>query len=59
VVEIYKIGSLAHGGFSNIYSDLDVAVLLNCSEPPGRMSELITEAKTLDSEYARSLSIEG
>ncbi len=24
LVEVYKIGSLAHGGFSQIYSDIDV-----------------------------------
>ncbi len=28
LVEAYKLGSLAHGGFSNIYSDIDVGLLL-------------------------------
>lgn len=57
LVEAYKLGSLAHGGFSAIYSDIDVGLLLNCSEPPERMSDLIAEAKTLDLEYGKKLSI--
>ena len=37
LVEAYKLGSLAHGGFSNIYSDIDVGLLLNCtSRQPDR-----------------------
>ena len=27
LVEAYKLGSLAHGGFSPIYSDIDVGLL--------------------------------
>jgi hypothetical protein len=57
LVEVYKLGSLAHGGFSNIYSDIDVGLLLNCNEPPAEMSAFITEAKTLDGEYGKKLSI--
>lgn len=57
LVEAYKLGSLAHGGFSNIYSDIDVGLVLNRSEPPNRMSEVIAEAKTLDAEYGKKLSV--
>ena len=57
LVEVYKLGSLAHGGFSNIYSDIDVGLLLNCSEPPAAVPALITEAKTLDAEYGKKLSV--
>jgi predicted nucleotidyltransferase len=57
LVEVYKLGSLAHGGFSDVYSDIDVGVLLNCTEPPAEMGALISEAKTLDSEYGKKLSI--
>ena len=57
LVDGYKLGSLAHGGFSNIYSDIDVGVLLNCTEPPAQMAELIAEAKILDAEYGKKLSI--
>ena len=57
LVEAYKLGSLAHGGFSNIYSDIDVGLLLNCSGPPEAMSTLIAATKTLDAEYGKKLSV--
>ena len=57
LVEAFKLGSLAHGGFSNIYSDIDVGLLLNSAEPPTEMAALIAEAKTLDGEYGKKLSI--
>ena len=40
LVEAYKLGSLAHGGFSDTYSDIDVGLLLNCGGPPERMSAI-------------------
>jgi len=57
LIGVYKLGSLAHGGFSKIYSDIDVGLLMNCREPPARMSELIAEAKLLDAEYGKKLSV--
>ena len=54
---VYKLGSLAHGGFSNSYSDIDVGLLLNCTAPPAEMNSLIAEAKTLDAEYGKKLSV--
>jgi len=57
LVEVYKLGSLAHGGFSNIYSDIDVGLLLKCTEPPETIIALIADAKTLDAEYGKNLSI--
>jgi len=57
LVEAYKLGSLAHGGFSNIYSDIDVGLLLNCSESPEAMSTLLAATKTLDAEYGKKLSV--
>ena len=57
LVDAYKLGSLAHGGFSNIYSDIDVGLLLNCSEPPETIGALIAEARTLDTEYGKKLSV--
>ncbi|MGB7947377.1 MAG: hypothetical protein WCH75_06825 [Candidatus Binatia bacterium] len=57
LVEVYRLGSLAHGGFSKIYSDIDVGLLLNSGQPPERMSELIAEAKLLDAEYGKKLSV--
>ena len=57
LVEIYKIGSLGHGGYSAIYSDIDVCLLLNSIAPPDGMAELIARAKALDGEYGRKLSV--
>lgn len=57
LVEAYKLGSLAHGGFSDIYSDIDVGLVLSCREPPPGMSELIAGAKALDPEYGKKLSM--
>jgi len=57
VVEIYQLGSLAHGGFSRLYSDIDVGVLLDGPVAPERMSELIAEAKALDPEHGKKLSV--
>ena len=57
LVEVYKLGSLAHGGFSAAYSDIDVGLLLNCAEPPVEMAEAIITAKDLNSEYGKKLSI--
>jgi len=57
LVEAYKLGSLAHGGFSDIYSDIDVGLVLNCHEPPLGMSELIAGAKALHPEYGKKLSM--
>jgi hypothetical protein len=57
LVEIYKLGSLAHGGFSQIYSDIDVGLLLSCRNPPSDMDVMISEAKGLDDEYGKKLSV--
>jgi len=57
LVEVYKIGSLAHGGFSQIYSDIDVGLILRCPNPPINMDRMIAEAKALDDEYGKKLSI--
>jgi hypothetical protein len=57
LVDAYKLGSLAHGGFSAVYSDIDVGLLLDCAEPPIGMAETIAAAKELDSEYGKKLSV--
>ncbi len=57
LVEAYKLGSLAHGGFSHDYSDIDVGFLLNCAEPPPAMAELIASAKLLHPDYGKKLSV--
>ena len=55
--EAYKLGSLAHGGFSEVYSDIDVGLLLDCPEPPNPMSDLIREVKVKHRDYGKKLSI--
>ena len=57
LVEAYKLGSLAHGGFSEAYSDIDVGLLLHCTEPPANVPALIDEAKALDADYGKKLSV--
>jgi len=57
LVDAYKLGSLAHGGFSNVYSDIDVGFLLTCPEAPAQMGEWIAEAKLLDTDYGKKLSV--
>ena len=57
LVEAYQLGSLAHGGFSNIYSDVDVGLLLSSREPPARMNDFIAAAKSLHPEHGKKLSI--
>jgi hypothetical protein len=57
LAEAYKLGSLAHGGFSAVYSDIDVGLLLNCAEAPDSMAEALAAAKDLDSEYGKKLSV--
>ncbi len=57
LVEVYKLGSLAHGGFSEIYSDIDVGLLLSCAEPPAEILNCIAAAKALDPDYGKKLSV--
>ena len=57
LVEVYKLGSLAHGGFSRIYSDIDVGVLLSCKEPPAEFANLVTQAKSLHPDLGKKLSV--
>lgn len=57
LVEAFKLGSLAHGGFSPVYSDIDVGLLLGCGDPPPSMNDLIAGAKTLDANYGKKLSV--
>ncbi|HKY08514.1 MAG TPA: hypothetical protein VJQ55_09740 [Candidatus Binatia bacterium] len=56
-VEAYKLGSLAHGGFSDLYSDIDVGLVLISTEPPGKMADLIAQAKSLDPMHGKKLSV--
>ena len=55
--EAYKLGSLAHGGFSQAYSDIDVGLIFSCQEPPMQVENVIASAKELDPVYGKKLSV--
>jgi hypothetical protein len=57
LVEVYQLGSLAHGGFSAIYSDIDVGLLLNCQDPPLDFAALVIQARSLHPELGKKLSV--
>lgn len=57
LVEVYKLGSLAHGGFSPVYSDIDLCLLMECSEAPAEMAQLIAGAKESHPTYGKWLSV--
>ena len=57
LTNVYKLGSLAHGGFSQIYSDIDIGLLLSSTNPPEDMDRLISDAKELEPQMAKRLSV--
>ncbi|MPZ40912.1 MAG: hypothetical protein GEU95_23245 [Rhizobiales bacterium] len=54
---VYLIGSLAHGGFSRRYSDIDVAVVVEAGLTPADLDAMRADAAALSSELAAKLSI--
>lgn len=54
---VYLIGSLAHGGFSRRYSDIDVAVVTETGLVPADFDAMRAEAAAISSELAAKLSI--
>jgi predicted nucleotidyltransferase len=54
---VYLIGSLAHGGFSRRYSDIDVAVITETGLTPADFDAMRTEAAAISGEHAAKLSI--
>jgi predicted nucleotidyltransferase len=57
LIGVYLIGSLAHGGFSRRYSDIDVAVITERGLSPERLDRLRAEAPGVPEELASKLSI--
>ncbi len=57
LTDVYKLGSLAHGGFSQIYSDIDIGLLLSSTNPPEEMARIISEAKEMDPQLGKRLSV--
>lgn len=57
LIDVYKMGSLAHGGFSNIYSDIDIGLILSSTNEPKEMDRLISKAKEMDPKFGKRLSV--
>jgi predicted nucleotidyltransferase len=53
----YLIGSLAHGGFSRRYSDVDVALVTESGLSPQKLDLLRSEAVALSADWAPKLSV--
>ena len=54
---VYLIGSLAHGGFSRRYSDVDMAVTAEAGLPPPVLERLRGEAVALSADWGPKLSV--
>lgn len=54
---IYLIGSLAHGGFSRRYSDIDMAVVAENGLNPDMIERVRSEAAALSAEWGPKLSV--
>jgi hypothetical protein len=54
---VYAIGSLAHGGFSTRYSDIDVALIADDPEISQDLARLREQATALSAEHAPKLSL--
>ena len=54
---IYLLGSLAHGGFSRRYSDIDVGVVTEAGLTPADFDAMRADAAAISSELAAKLSI--
>jgi len=54
---IYLIGSLAHGGFSRRYSDIDIAIITEAGLTPQVLDRWRSEAATLSADWGPKLSV--
>jgi predicted nucleotidyltransferase len=54
---VYLVGSLAHGGFSARYSDIDVAVTTEAGVPQPVLDRMRSEAVALSSDWGPKLSV--
>jgi predicted nucleotidyltransferase len=57
LIGVYRIGSLAHGGFSSRYSDIDIAVIAEDQLMPEDFARVSERAKALSAELAPKLSL--
>jgi predicted nucleotidyltransferase len=54
---VYLMGSLAHGGFSRRYSDIDIAVVTEAGLSPPALDRMRSEAAALSADWGPKLSI--
>jgi predicted nucleotidyltransferase len=57
LIGVYLIGSLAHGGFSARYSDVDTAVIAERGLSPATLESVRSEAGALSPEWGPRLSV--
>jgi predicted nucleotidyltransferase len=57
LIGVYLIGSLAHGGFSRRYSDVDMAVVAENGLNPDMIDRVRSEAAALSPEWGPKLSV--
>jgi len=54
---VYLIGSLAHGGFSRRYSDIDMALVAEAPLSPQKLNRVRSDAAALSAEWGPRLSV--
>ena len=54
---VYLLGSLAHGGFSRRYSDVDVALITKAGLPPPALERVQSQATALSADWGPKLSV--
>jgi len=57
IIGLYLLGSLAHGGFSRRYSDIDIAVVTERGLEPAALDGLRAQAASLSAELGPKVSI--
>ena len=54
---VYLIGSLAHGGFSRRYSDIDMALITEAGLSPQTLDRVRSQAAAVSADWAAKLSV--
>ncbi len=57
LIGVYLVGSLAHGGFSRRYSDVDTAIVTETGLPSQAIEAVRSEAAALSAEWSSKLSV--
>jgi predicted nucleotidyltransferase len=57
LLAVYRMGSLAHGGFSVQFSDIDVGIIVRRELSQKEIQELLAEGKKLDLKQGERLSL--